>query len=160
MMYEWFECKVKYERTTDDGSQKRVSEPYLVDAVSFTEAERRITEEMKPFISGDFTVTDIKRARYAELFEADSTEADKWYRSKLAFITIDEKSGKEKRTTQTVLVQGASLPDALQRLQKGMSSSMVDYAITAIDETALMDVFHYKELPPEGFKPVAAKEEE
>lgn len=154
MMYEWFECKVKYNKTMDDGKIQKVSEPYLVDALSFTEAEKRIIKEMEPYISGEFTVTDIKRAKYAEIFETTADSADKWYKCKLAFITLDEKSGKEKKTTQTVLVQAADLHDAVGRLDEGMKTSQVDYSITAVDETLLMDVFHFQQSAPEGFVPV------
>ena len=109
MMNEWFECKVKYERTMDDGKVKKVNEPYLVDALSFTEAEERIIEERKHYMSGEFQVSDIKRARYAELFETDDESADRWFKVKLTFITLDEKTGAEKKTSQNVLVQAADL---------------------------------------------------
>ncbi|MGN1260749.1 MAG: DUF4494 domain-containing protein, partial [Alloprevotella sp.] len=102
MMNEWFECKVKYEKTMDDGKVKKVNEPYLVDAISFTEAEKRIIEEIKPFMTGEFQVSDIKRARYAELFETAEESADRWFKAKLTFITLDEKSGAEKKTSQNV----------------------------------------------------------
>lgn len=143
MMNEWFECKVKYERTMDDGKVKKVSEPYLVDALSFTEAEERIIEERKPFMSGEFQVSDIKRARYAELFETDAESADRWFKVKLTFITLDEKSGVEKKTSQNVLVQAADLRDAVKRLDEGMKGSMMDYIISSVSESPLMDVYHY-----------------
>ena len=95
-MAEWFECKVKYERTMQDGSLKKVIEVYLVDALNFTEAERRIIEELKTVIRGDFQVTDIKRARYAEIFKTLDDAADRWFKAKLAFIILDEKTGKER----------------------------------------------------------------
>ena len=94
-MAEWFECKIKYERTMDNGVVKKVNEPYLVDALNFTEAERRITEEIAPFMTGEFQVSDIKRARYAEIFETTDESADRWFKAKLTFVTLDEKSGKE-----------------------------------------------------------------
>ena len=94
MSKEWFECKVKYEKTMENGLVKKVNEPYLVDALNFTEAERRIIEEITPFMTGEFEVSDIKRARYAELFEAPGDDsADRFFRAKLVFITLDEKSG-------------------------------------------------------------------
>lgn len=142
-MNEWFECKVKYERTMDDGKVKKVSEPYLVDALSFTEAEERIIEERKPFMSGEFQVSDIKRARYAELFETSEESADRWFKVKLTFITLDEKSGAEKKTSQNVLVQAADLRDAVKRLDEGMKGSMMDYVISAVSESPLLDVYHY-----------------
>ena len=94
-MHTWFQCKVKYERNVDDGSIAKVSETYLIDALSFTEAEERINEEMKPYISGDFMVTDIKRAKINELFENES--GDRWYRSKVNFVSLDEEKGIEKK---------------------------------------------------------------
>ena len=143
MMNEWFECKVKYERTMDDGKVKKVNEPYLVDALSFTEAEERIIEERKHYMSGEFQVSDIKRARYAELFETDDESADRWFKVKLTFITLDEKTGAEKKTSQNVLVQAADLRDAVKRLDEGMKSSMMDYVISSVAESHLLDVYHY-----------------
>ena len=99
MMHNWFECKIRYEKVAENGMNKKVTEPYLVDALSFTEAESRIIEEITPFISGEFTVSDIKRANYSELFFCEDDEADKWYKCKLYFITLDEKSGAEKTCT-------------------------------------------------------------
>lgn len=143
-MSEWFECKVRYEKTLENGLVKKVTEPYLVDALSFTEAEKRFIEEIEPFMSGDFQVTDIKRAKYAELFEADEEAADRWFKAKVAFITLDEKSGAEKRSNQNMLIQAADLRDAVKRLDKGMESTMADYVIVSIAETPIMDIFHYK----------------
>ena len=144
MMNEWFECKVRYEKTLENGLVKKVTEPYLVDALSFTEAERRFIEEIEPFMSGEFQVTDIKRAKYAELFETDEDAADRWFKAKVAFITLDEKSGAEKKSNQNMLIQASDLRDAVKRLDKGMEGTMVDYEIASIAETPIMDVFHYK----------------
>ena len=123
---------------------KKVTEPYLVDALSFTEAERRFIEEIEPFMSGEFQVTDIKRAKYAELFETDEDAADRWFKAKVAFITLDEKSGAEKKSNQNMLIQASDLRDAVKRLDKGMEGTMADYEIASIAETPIMDVFHYK----------------
>lgn len=144
MANEWFECKVRYEKTMENGLVKKVTEPYLVDALSFTEAERRFLEEIEPFMSGEFEVTDIKRAKYAELFETDEDAADRFFKAKVAFITLDEKNGVEKRSFQNMLIQASDLRDAVKRLDKGMEGTMADYEIAAIAETPLMDVFHYK----------------
>ena len=97
-MNTWFLCKIRYEKVMENGMQKKVTEPYLVDALSFTEAEARIIEEVTPFISGEFTVSDISRAHYSEIFTSEEDSADKWFAGRLAFTTLDEKSGKEKRT--------------------------------------------------------------
>ena len=93
---EWFECKVQYDKTQENGLIKSTKEAYLVDALSFTEAEETITKEMEPFMSGEFVVSDIKRARIAELFENEDLNADRWYRVKVGFISFDEKTEKEK----------------------------------------------------------------
>ena len=98
-MHNWFECKIRYEKIAENGMNKKVTEPYLVDALSFTEAESRIIEEITPFISGEFTVSDIKRANYSELFPSDEEAADRWFKCKLYFITLDEKSGAEKKNS-------------------------------------------------------------
>ena len=143
MMNEWFECKVKYEKTMENGMVKKVTEPYLVDAISFTEAERRFLEEIEPFMSGEFEVTDIKRAKYAELFETDEDAADRFFKAKVAFITLDEKNGVEKRSFQNMLIQASDLRDAVKRLDKGMEGTMADYEIVSVAETPLMDVFRY-----------------
>lgn len=154
MMNEWFECKIKYEKTMDNGQVKKVTEPYLVDAINFTEAEKRIIEEMTPFMTGEFQVADIKRARYAELFETPGDEADRWFKCKLTFVTLDEKSGAEKKTSQNVLVQASDLRDAIKRLDEGMKGSMMDYVISSVAETPIMDVYHYQQAVPEHLKKI------
>ena len=93
-MNTWFLTKIRYEKVMENGMQKKVTEPYLVDALSFTEAEARIIEEVTPFISGEFTVSDISRAHYSEIFTSEEDSADKWFAGRLAFTTLDEKSGK------------------------------------------------------------------
>ena len=142
-MHTWFECKIRYEKTMDNGMNKKVTEPYLVDTLSFTEAEARIIEEMTPYISGEFTVSDIKRANYSELFPSEEEAADRWFKCKLAFITLDEKSGAEKKTPTQVLVQAADLRDAVKKLDEGMKGTMADYQIASVAETAIMDVYPY-----------------
>ena len=144
MNSEWFECKVRFEKTMETGLLKKVTETYMVDALSFTEAERRFIEEMTPYISGEFTVTDIKRARLAEIVEAEDAASDRWYKAKVAFITLDEKTGAEKRTSQNVLVQATDFRDALKNLDKSMKGTLGDWVIVTITETTIMDVFHYK----------------
>ena len=142
-MHTWFECKIRYEKTMENGMNKKVTEPYLVDALSFTEAEARIIEEMTPFITGEFTVSDIKRANYSELFPSEEEAADLWFKCKLVFITLDEKSGAEKKTSTQVLVQAADLRDAVKKLDEGMKGTMADYKIASVAETAIMDVYPY-----------------
>lgn len=140
-MHCWFECKVSFEKVMENGLHKKVTEPYLVDALSFTEAEARITEEIRPFISGEFTVTDIKRARLSELFFNEN--GDRFYKIKVYFITLDEKSGAEKRTAATMLAQASTLKEAIAVLEEGMKGTMADYVLAGVNETAIMDVFPF-----------------
>ena len=149
MMHTWFECKVRYEKTLENGMNKKVTEPYLVDALSFTEAEARIIEEVSPYISGEFTIADIKRANYTELFFCEEDSADRWFKCKLTFISLDENSGAEKKTSSNVLVQAADLRDAVKKLDEGMKGSMMDYVISSMAETAIMDVFPFNADPDE-----------
>ena len=143
-MHNWFECKIRYEKTMENGMTKKVNEPYLVDALNFTEAAARIIEEISPFITGEFIVSDIKRANYSELFSSDEEAADRWFKCKLMFITLDERSGAEKKTSVQILVQAADLRDAVKKLDEGMKGTMADYQIASIAETAIMDVFFYQ----------------
>lgn len=141
-MANWFECKVRYDKAQENGSVKKVNEPYLVDALSFTEAEARIIEEQTPFISGDFSVSAVKRTKYAEIFYDET--GDRWYQVKCAFITIDEKTGVEKKTTTLFLVQASDFKGAYDNFLKGMEGTMADYEIASIAETPLMDVYKAK----------------
>ena len=140
-MHSWFECKVSFEKVLENGMQKKVTEPYLVDALSFTEAEARIIEEIRPFISGEFTVKDIKRARLSELFFNEN--GDRFYKIKVYFITLDEKSGAKKRTAANMLVQACTLKEAIEVLEEGMKGTMADYSMAGVNETEIMDVFPF-----------------
>ena len=140
---EWFECKIRYEKVMEDGLQKKVTETYVVDALSFSEAEERIIEEMSSYISGEFDVADIKKAPYKEIFFADEDMADKWYKAKLQFITIDEKTEKEKRSNVNYLVNAGTLNGAVKNIDEVMGGTMIDYVIASVAETQLMDVFEY-----------------
>lgn len=139
----WFECKIRYDKVQEDGLMKKVSEVYVVDALSFSEAESRITEEMSAYISGTFDVDNIKKAKYGEIFFDNSDSADKWYKATLAFITVDEKTEREKRSNHAYLVQGASYDDAKKNIEAIMGKTMVDYEIKSLAETNLFDVFEY-----------------
>ena len=140
---EWFECKIRYEKIMEDGLQKKVTEQYVVDALSFTEAEQRITEEMSAYISGSFDITDIKKASYKEIFFSDDEMADRWYKTKLQFITIDEKTEKEKRSNVNYLVHASTLNGAVKNIDEVMGGTMIDYVIASVAETQIMDVFEY-----------------
>lgn len=138
-MSQWFECKVKYDRLVEGGATKTVTEPYLVDALSFTEAEARITDKMQPFISGEFAVAAVKRVNLADIFYNEA--GDRWYKVKANFITIDEKTAAEKRTACYMLVQASDLEGALKVFMDGMKDTLADFEIASIVETPLMDVF-------------------
>lgn len=138
----WFECKVRFDKMMENGSVKKVTEPYLVDALSFTEAEARITQEVRPFISGDFTIPAIKKTNIAEIFYNDC--ADKWWSVKYNIIAIDEKSAKERRTAVYVMVQADSQQGATDRFNQGMKGTMADFEIEKVAETKIMDVYPAK----------------
>jgi hypothetical protein len=141
----WFECKVSYERQADSMGMKKVSESYLVDALSFTEAEKRIIKEIRPFVSvGELEVVNIRRARIAELFLHEEAEDDRYFRAKVNFITVDEKSGSEKKTSATMIVKSDSLPNAVTELKAQLDSQMASYEIAAVTDTQILDVFQYE----------------
>jgi hypothetical protein len=138
---DWFETKIRFDKTQEDGTLKPVTEQYVVDALSFTEAEKSLIEEMSVYISGDFKITGIKPAPYHEIFFSDNEKDDKWYKTKLQFITIDEKTEREKRSAVTYLVQAATLPAAVKNIDEVMGGTMIDYIISSVSETMFMDVF-------------------
>lgn len=137
----WYECKVKYRKTDDIGSQKVTTEPYLVDAISYTEAESRINEEMKAYVSEEFKITNIKVANYAEIHPFEN--ADRWFKSKVSLIAFDEESGKERKTNMYILVQANDVKEAYDNTVTVMKNTMGDYTIPAISESPIMDVFPY-----------------
>ncbi len=124
----------------ENGAIKKVTEPYMVDALSFTEAEARIIEEMTPFISGEYSVAAVKRTKIAEIFRDDS--ADRWYLVKVAFITLDEKTAVEKRSVSQILVAATGFKGAYDRFMDGMKGTLADFEIVSIAETPIMDVYN------------------
>ncbi len=140
-MYNWFRVKVTFDKTMPNGIVKKVTEEYLFDSLSFTESEARTVEELKPYISGEFSISDIKRARIAELFF--NKNGDRYFKAKIYFITLDEKSGTEKKTAANMLAQACDIKEALEVIEKGMTGTMADYTIASLTETAIMDVFPY-----------------
>lgn len=140
----WFVCKVKYDKVQEDGLVKKIQETYVVDAISFGEAEERITEEMSAYISGEFEVEDITKAQFKEIFFTGDESGDKWYKAKLAFITIDEKTEKEKRTSVVYLVQAGTLNAAIKNVDEVMAGTMIDYDSVAVQETTILDVYEHK----------------
>ena len=141
-MHNWFECKATYEKLLENGMQKKVTEPYLVDALSFTEAEARTIEELQPYITGDFTVATVRRAKISELFFNE--KGDRFFKFKVFFITLDEKSGAEKRTAATMIAQACTVKEAISVLEEGMKNTMADYSIASVSETMIMDIFPFE----------------
>ncbi|MCH5235431.1 MAG: DUF4494 domain-containing protein [Muribaculaceae bacterium] len=138
----WFECKVRYERMAENGTVKKVNEPYLVDALTFTEAEARIIDKISPYISGDFSISAVKKTKISEIFFDDS--GDRYYMVKVNFISLDEKTGVEKKSSNFILVQASDFAGALKKFEEGMKGTMSDYEIASITETPLMDVFPFQ----------------
>ncbi len=133
-----YQVKVKYDKMQDNGCVKPVTDTYIVDALSFTEAEARTVEYVQPYISGEFTVTDIKRVKVAELWEAPAG-GDYWFEAQLEFITIDEKTASEKRTKNSVLVQADNLQQAMQAVADNMKDSMADYEAASLKKTPIVE---------------------
>ena len=137
----WFETIVRCDRMMEDGQMKKVNETYVVDALTFGEAEENITREMSHYISGDFDIKNINPAPYSEIFFSDKETDDKYYRVKLSFITINERTQKEKKSKVTYLVQANSLEQARKNTEDVMNGTMIDYEFVSVTETKIMDVF-------------------
>ena len=140
----FFEVKIQYHKMQEDGKEKKVTEQYVVEALSFTEAEARIIEEMNPYISGEFDVVSEKIAPYNEIFLSDKSDDDKWFISKVGFITIDERTAKEKKQTFRYLVQAETSEKAMDYTKEMFSHGMSDYSIDAVQDTQTLDVFLYE----------------
>ena len=140
-MAQWIEVKVRYDKMTESGKTVKVTDPYLVDAVSCTEAEARVVEEISSFVN-DFNVLNVGKTKISEIFWDDS--ADKWYLVKVAFVTIDEKTAVEKKTSTLILTAGNDLKGAYDNFMAGMEGTMADFEIQSIAETPLMDVYKAK----------------
>ena len=141
-MANYIETKIRFDKTMENGTVRKVTERYLVDALSFTEAEARITEEQSPYISGDFTVSAVKKTKIAEIFR--NSDAGKFYLAKLNFITIDERTASEKKCAHLILIEAYDFKDALDNLQQGMEGTMADYEVASLTETDIMDVYDLK----------------
>ncbi len=141
MSVTWYECKVKYRKTVETGEQKVVTESYLLDAISYTEAEARINEEMSAYVSEEFKITNIKVANFSEIHPVENT--DRWFKSKVSLIAFDEESGKERKSNIYLLVQGNDLKEAFDNTNTAMNGTTGDYSIPAIAESPIMDVFPY-----------------
>ncbi len=150
-MNTWFECKVKYQKIDENGKEKKVNEAYMIDAMSFTEAEQRIYKELEMMISGEFDVTGITKSKISEVIPAET--GDRWFKCKLSLMTIDESSGKEKKATQQILVLAEDVKDAFDKVYKSMDGIPVDFSIPSVYESTILDVFPYapaENLPSSG----------
>lgn len=139
----WYATKVRYPKTMEDGSEKVVTEQNLVDAISFTEAESAIIDEMSAYVSGEFKVSNLGKANFKEIFFSDVDDDDKWFKAKLQFITIDEKTEREKHSNVLYLVQAKSLARALRYIDEVMGKTMIDYDVVGLNETKLVNVFEH-----------------
>lgn len=137
----WYECKVKYRKTHETGEQKVTTDTYLLDAVSYTEAEARITEEMKAYTNEDFRIMNIKVANFSEVHPFENS--DRWFKAKVSLVALDEESGKERKTNMYLLVQANDVKEAFENTTTAMADTMGDYSIPAITESPILDVFPY-----------------
>ena len=145
MAANWFEIKVKYTKVNEFGKEKKVLETYLLDSMSFTEAEGRITEKLKEIIQYDFHVTSIKSSNISEIVESKDTKDDKWFKAKVAIIDADTITGREKRSNVYFLVAGSDVNVALENLRKALSTYLVPTDVVQVGDSNIMDVFPYFE---------------
>ena len=157
-MQTWFECKVKYTKVTESGKEQTVTENFLLDAVSFTDAETRITRQMQEMVRGEFWVTDIKKSRIGEVFPYDMGEW--WFKATINLVTIDEEAGKEKKMRTYYLVMADDIKQALERLDESLSYLVIPYVVSALAVSTIVDVFPYnpsESVVPEGYTPVSGE---
>jgi hypothetical protein len=161
----WYECKIKYSRIDEDDRTKTFNQPYLFDAMSFTEAEARVNEEMVQYISTEFKITNIKVANFAEI--CPNEDGDRWFKCKLSCITLDEEKGSERRANSYILVQANDVKDAYDVLVASLTDTVSNYEIPSVQESPILDVFPYydgeEEAPlneevPENYSPVQAED--
>lgn len=164
MTANWFEAKVKYMKVNEDGREKKVNEAYLLDAISYTEAESRIMHEMESVIKGDYYISSLKKSNITELVPSDDENDDRWYKAKVGIIDAEEVSGKEKASFQYYLVAASNINRALENLEKSLATFIVPYEIANIADTQFMDVFPYftdeEEQIPGNLRPLEKEEEE
>ncbi len=154
-MQVWFECKVKYTKVTESGKEQTVTESFLLDAVSFTDAETRITRQMQEMVKGEFSVNDIKKSRIAEVFPFEDGEW--WFKATINLVTIDEEAGKEKKLRTQYLIMADDIQEALTRLDESLSFMVIPYVVSSLAVSTIVDVFPYspsESIIPEGFTPV------
>lgn len=141
-MRTWFLCKVKYAKENEQGLLKNVSEQYLVDAVSFTEAEARIYDMLGSVIRGDFQVTNISKSNLVDVFFYD--DIDIWYKCKVSYVVADADSGKEKKVTQYMLVSAHNVKEAYERIHESLNNMLVTFVVPDINESPIVEIFPYE----------------
>jgi hypothetical protein len=142
-MNTWFKVKVKYTKQLESGSFKRVSEPYLLSAMTFTDAEARIYEELGSFIRGEFSVMGITREDIQDIFQYD--DADSWFKCKISYDNIDDDGDKKRTVTQNFLVSAKTVKDSYERIEESLETLMLDYQIISIIASPIVEIFPYKE---------------
>lgn len=161
-MRTWFLCKVKYAKENEEGLLKNISEQYLVDAVSFTEAEAILYDRLASQIRGDFQVTGISKSNIVDVFFYE--DSDIWYKCKISYLVADADSGKEKKVTQYMIVTAEDVKNAYDRIQESLSNMLVSFRIPDIVESAIVEVFPFEkdeiaeQLPPGNFRPISEVE--
>ena len=141
-MNNWFICKVKYSKVDERGSEKKVTEAYLIDAMTYTEAEARLNTNLEEFISGEFVLHAISKANFTDVFPFE--DGDIWYKCKVSYVDIDEKSEKEKKVTNYMLVLASNIKDAVDKLDESLSTMIVPYDILSVQDSNIFDIFPYK----------------
>lgn len=161
-MQTWFESKVKYNKVAQSGNEQMVTENFLLDAVSYTDAETRIIRQMQQMVKGgEFQIVDIKKSRIAEVFPFENGEW--WFKATINLVTVDEEAGKEKKLRAYYLIMADDIQEALDRLAESLSFLVVPYVVSAITVSTIVDVFPYvpaDSMIPEGFVPVEKKKED
>lgn len=140
-MKTWFICTIKYHKEDAQGNMRKITEPYLVDAVSFTEAEERIHQELQGIVPTEFQVLDLKRSNFADIFHYE--DSDTWYKCKVSYVDIDEIAGKEKKVSNFMLVSALNIKQAYERVEESLANMIVPYTVHSITESNYMDVFVY-----------------
>jgi len=162
MMQTWFECKAKYNKVSESGREQMVTENFLLDAVSFTDAETRMIRQLQQMVKGgEFAVTDIKKSRIAEVFPYDTGEW--WFKATINLVTVDEEAGKEKKMRTYYLIMADDIKEALERLDESLSYLVIPYVVSALAVSTIVDVFPYEpseSAVPEGFTSVDNNDDE
>ena len=162
MMQTWFESKVKYMKVSESGSESMVTENFLLDAVSYTDAETRIIRQMQQIVrGGEFQIVDIKKSRIAEVFPFENGEW--WFKAAINLVTIDEEAGKEKKIKTNYLIMADDIKEALTRLDESLEYLVIPFVVTSLAVSPIVDVFPYNPEEaqiPEGYVPVENNEDE